>query len=131
MQFILTFTIPSATRDEAITRFLKTGGQPPPRVTLLGRWTQLDLCGGVVLLESEDPRALTAFAHEWSDVVELTLVPVLEDQALSEVLKRARQPSMSAEAHAKDVPPETYPEDSPVAPETTPGTTKPPYEEIA
>jgi hypothetical protein len=131
MQFILTFTIPPATRDEAITRFLKTGGQPPAGVTLRGRWTQLDLCGGFVWLESDDPQALTAFAHAWSDVVELTLVPVLEDQALSEALRRARRPSVPAEAHAEDAPPETYPEDSPVAPETTPGTPKPPYEEIA
>jgi Protein of unknown function (DUF3303) len=90
MKFILTFTLPPATRDAAIARFLETGGQPPPGVRLLGRWTQLDLCGGFVLLESEDPQALTAFAHEWSDVVELTMAPVLEDQALSDVLKRAR-----------------------------------------
>jgi hypothetical protein len=90
MQFILTFTLPAATRDAAMARFLETGGQPPPGVTLLGRWTQLDLCGGVVLLESEDPKALTAFAHAWSDVVELTMVPVLEDQALSDVLRHAR-----------------------------------------
>jgi hypothetical protein len=90
MQFILRFIIPAATRDETMARFLETGGQPPPGVRLLGRWTQLDLCGGVVLLESEDPQALAAFAQGWSDVVELTLVPVLEDQALSEVLKRAR-----------------------------------------
>jgi hypothetical protein len=90
MQFILTFTIPPATRDAVMARFLETGGRPPPGVRLLGRWTRLDLCGGVVLLESEDPQALTAFAHGWSDVVELTLAPVLEDQALSEVLQRAR-----------------------------------------
>jgi hypothetical protein len=90
MQFILRFIIPAATRAEAVARFLETGGQPPPGVRLLGRWTQLDLCGGVVLLESEDPQALAAFAQAWSDVVELTLVPVLEDQALAEVLKRAR-----------------------------------------
>jgi hypothetical protein len=31
----------------------------------------------VVLRESEDPTALTAFAHGWSDVLELTLAPVL------------------------------------------------------
>jgi hypothetical protein len=89
MKFILTFTLPPETRDAAMARFLETGGQPPPGVTLLGRWTQLDLCGGFVLLESEDPKALTAFAHEWSDVVELTMAPVLEDQELSDVLKRA------------------------------------------
>jgi hypothetical protein len=128
MKFILTFTIPPDTRDEAITRFLETGGQPPPEVTLLGRWTQLDLCGGVALLESEDPHALTAFAHRWSDLLELTLAPVLEDLELSDVLQRARQPLASEAAHAADVPPETYPEDAPVAPETTPRTAKPPYE---
>jgi hypothetical protein len=81
--------------------------------------------------ESEDPHALAAFAQGWSDVVELTIAPVLEDQALSEVLQRARRASASAAAHANDVPPETYPEDVPVAPETTPGTTKPPYAELA
>jgi hypothetical protein len=131
MQFILTFTVPPARRDAAMARFLETSGQPPPGVRLLGRWTQLDLCGGVVVLESEDPHALAAFAQGWSDVVELTIAPVLEDQALSEVLQRARRPSASAAAHANDVPPETYPEDVPVAPETTPGTTKPPYAELA
>jgi hypothetical protein len=83
------------------------------------------------LLESDDPQALTAFAQGWSDGLALTLAPVLEDQALSEVLKRTRQPSMPAEAHAEDAPPETYREDSPVVPETTPGTTKPPHEELA
>jgi hypothetical protein len=90
MKFILTFTIPPATRDDAMARFLETGGQPPPGVRLLGRWTRLDLCGGVVLLESEDPQALTAFAYGWSDVVELTLAPVLEDRDLADVLQRAR-----------------------------------------
>ena len=97
MKFILTFTLPPATRDAAMARFLETGGQPPAGVRMLGRWTQLDLCGGVVLLESEDPQALTAFAHGWSDVAGLTLAPVLEDQALSDVLKRARaQPSRAS-----------------------------------
>jgi hypothetical protein len=131
MKFMLTFTIPPETRDEAMARFLATGGQPPPGVTLLGRWTQLDLGAGFALLESEDARALTAFAHGWSDLLDLTLAPVLEDQEVSEVLQQARPSSAAVEVHAPDVPAETYPEDAPVAPETTPGTTKPPYEEIA
>ncbi|MEP6886972.1 MAG: DUF3303 family protein [Nitrospirales bacterium] len=32
-----------AKRDEAIQRFLKTGGQPPKGAKLLGRWTAADL----------------------------------------------------------------------------------------
>jgi hypothetical protein len=62
--------------------------------------------------------------------VSITYV-ALPDQELSEVLQRARHPSASAEVHTADAPAEAYPEDSPVVPETTPGTTKPPDEEIA
>ena len=104
MKFILTFTLPPETRDVAMARFLETGGQPPPGVRLLGRWTRLDLCGGVVLLESEDPQALTAFAHGWSDVVELTLAPVLEDQDLADVLKRARAQPGRASSGGESLP---------------------------
>jgi uncharacterized protein DUF3303 len=104
MQFILTFTVPPTTRDAAMARFLETGGQPPPGVRLLGRWTRLDLCGGVVLLESEDPQALTAFAREWSDVLELTLAPVLEDQDLADVLQRASAQPGRASAGGEGLP---------------------------
>jgi uncharacterized protein DUF3303 len=91
MKFVLTFAWDPdrATRDEGIARFLKTGGQPPPGARLLGRWTRADFSGGFVLLESEDPKALTEFAVEWSDLMALEIVPVLEDQDLAEVLQRA------------------------------------------
>jgi Protein of unknown function (DUF3303) len=104
MQFILTFTVPPATREAAMARVLETGGQPPPGVRLLGRWTQLDLCGGFVLLESDDPKALTAFARGWSDVLELTLAPVLEDQDLADVLKRASAQPGRASAGGEGLP---------------------------
>jgi hypothetical protein len=87
MKFILTFTLPPETQEPAFARFLEAGGQPPPGAKLLGRWIRLDLCGGVVLLESEDPKALAEFARGWSDLLELTIAPVLEDQELVEVLR--------------------------------------------
>lgn len=91
MKFMLTFAIPSdkQKRNEAIARFQKTGGQPPKGAKLLGRWTRADFSGGFDLLESESLQAVTEFALMWSDLLELTVVPVLEDQELSEVLKRA------------------------------------------
>ena len=91
MKFMLTFTIkPEAkSRDEAIRRFKQTGGQPPKGVTLLGRWTAADFSGGFDLLESSDPRALTEFSLMWSDVMELRLLPVVEDADLVPVLARA------------------------------------------
>lgn len=90
MKFMLTFEWKpdAAKRDEGITRFRKTGGQPPKGARLLGRWTRADFGGGVDLLESEDPQALAEFALQWSDLMELSIVPVLDDEELSTVLKR-------------------------------------------
>jgi len=90
MKFMLTFrfTPDKEKRNEAIARFLKTGGLPPKGAKLLGRWTRLDFSEGYDLLESDDPKALTEFALAWNDIMEIEIVPVLEDQALSEVLKQ-------------------------------------------
>ena len=92
MKFMLTFTIkPEAKgRDEAIARFKKTGGQPPKGAKLIGRWTAADFGGGFDLIESDDVKALTEFSLAWSDLMELRLVPVIEDGDLSEVLSRVR-----------------------------------------
>ena len=89
MKFMLTFAMKPEKRDAAIARFRKTGGQPPKGARLLGRWTRLDFSGGFDLLESDDPKALTEFALAWSDLMELTIVPVMEDQVLNQVLMRS------------------------------------------
>jgi hypothetical protein len=91
MKFMLTFAIKPETkgRDEAIARFKRTGGQPPKGVKLIGRWTAADFSGGFDLIESEDIKALTEFSLMWSDLMELRLVPVVEDAQLAEVLQNA------------------------------------------
>ena len=88
MKFMLSFTITpdKAKRDEAIQRFLTTGGQPPKGAKLLGRWTAADFSHGYDLLESDDTKPLTQFALEWSDLMEQHITPVVEDTELAEVL---------------------------------------------
>jgi len=44
-----------------------------------------------VLLEGDDPKALTEFALMWSDLMELKVVPVIEDADLGEVLARRKK----------------------------------------
>ena len=85
MKFMLTFTIRPETkaRDEAIARFQATGGRPPQGVALLGRWTAADFSGGFDLLEGDDLKAVTELALMWSDLMELKIVPVIEDEARS------------------------------------------------
>jgi uncharacterized protein DUF3303 len=72
-------------------RFQATDGQPPKDVKLIGRWTAVDSSGGFVLLEGDDPKALTEFALMWSDPMELKVAPVIEDADLGEVLARRRK----------------------------------------
>ncbi len=90
MKFIFTFTLPSdkEKRNEGIARFQKTGGLPPHGATLLGRWTQLDMSKVYVLAESDDPKALAGFAVDWSDLLDVETVPVMEDRELADVLTR-------------------------------------------
>ena len=88
MKFMLTYRFESATRDEAIARFKATGGRTPKGAQLLGRWTTADLHGGFALLESYDIKALVEFTLGWSDLMELEIVPLIEDGELSEVLDR-------------------------------------------
>jgi hypothetical protein len=91
MKFMLTFAIkPEAKgRDEAIARFKKSGGQAPAGVKLVNRWTAADFSGGYVLLEGDDATALTHFSLMWSDLLELRVVPVVEDSQLIDALGRA------------------------------------------
>ena len=93
MKFMMTFdwTPDTASRAEAIARFRRTGGQPPKGAKLLGRWTRADMSGGFDLLETEDPQSLAEFALMWSDLMHLTILPVLEDEALAQVLSRAEK----------------------------------------
>jgi hypothetical protein len=87
---LLTFAIKPEIkgRDEAIARFKATGGQPGKGAKLLGRWTATDFSGGYDLIQSDDAKALTEFSLMWSDVMELKLIPVIEDGELAQVLSR-------------------------------------------
>jgi hypothetical protein len=88
MKFMLTYRFESETRNEAIARFKATGGRTPKGAQLLGRWTTADLNGGFALLESYDIKALVEFTLGWSDLMELEIVPLIEDQELREVFDR-------------------------------------------
>jgi Protein of unknown function (DUF3303) len=98
MKYMLTFAIPAdkSKRDAAFARFLETGGQPPKGVKLLGRWTKVDMSGGYDLLETDNPEALADMAVEWNDLLDIQIIPVLEDQSTAAVVKRATAVTQTA-----------------------------------
>ena len=88
MHFMLTYRFEPKHRNQAIARFKVTAGRTPKGVQLLGRWTTADLSGGFALLQSYDIKALVEFTLGWSDLMELEIVPLIEDNQLNEVLDR-------------------------------------------
>jgi hypothetical protein len=42
-------------------------------------------------LETDDPKKLTAFAYQWSDLMDLSVFPVVDDFELSEALQSAME----------------------------------------
>jgi len=56
---------------------------------LVSRWTAADFSSCWGLLEGDDATAITHVALMWSDLLELRLVPVVEDAQLLDALGRA------------------------------------------
>ncbi len=92
MKFMITYDwAPDAeARAKGFARFKKIAGATPKGVKLLGRWTRADLGGGYVIVEADDPRALGAFSLEWSDLMDLSISPVIEDADLAELIRKAK-----------------------------------------
>jgi len=86
MLFISIYTFRPAQRNEAVSRFLETGGPPPEGVKMLGRWHDAGLHRGFALAEANDIEAVAKWCHDWSDLLDFEVVPVLDDEQVGRVL---------------------------------------------
>ena len=85
MKFISTWTIPPGNVNPAIERFLKTGGKAPEGVKILGRWFGMD-GRAFAVSEATDAKAMYQWFAEWTDLLELTVTPCVEDAEAGPVL---------------------------------------------
>lgn len=81
MKFMATWKIPPAHQREAAARFLAGGAPSPDGMTMLGRWHAPGSARGFVLCEADDLGPVAAHLAEWGDLLELEIVPVIEDEA--------------------------------------------------
>ena len=86
MLFMITWRGTPATRDTAIQRFLKGGGQPPPGVKMLGRWHAIGPIHGVAIAEADDAALLQKWALDWTDVFEMNVHAALDDEHMGPLL---------------------------------------------
>ena len=86
MKFMVTYTGKPAQFKEGVSRFLQTGAVPPEGVKMLGRWH--GPYTGWIVSETDDLKKIYEWTARWNDLLEFTVVPVLEDAELGEVLGR-------------------------------------------
>lgn len=85
MKFLTTWKTQTGTFNATIARFLETGGAPPPGIRMLHRVHGMNGTG-VVVSESDDPKAMFQWVAQWADVIELNVTPCLEDADAGAVL---------------------------------------------
>ena len=90
MLFISSWRILPGHRDAVIERFASTGGRPPAGIKILGRWHDVADGTGVAISESDDLSAVTRWALEWNDLMEMHVRPALTDEQMGAVLAGLR-----------------------------------------
>ena len=90
MKYLVSWTLPQATYETALNRFLAAGGLPPAGVKLIGRWHGMS-GGGFAVVETNDAKALYAWVTEWSDVLPIQTTPCLEDADAGAVLQSRKK----------------------------------------
>ena len=79
MKFMETWTLIPGSVRTAAENFLAGEATPSAGVTLLGRWHNVDCSGGFALYETDNLAALHLGATKWADLLEISIVPVIED----------------------------------------------------
>jgi hypothetical protein len=84
MKYMVTWTISPANYKAAVKRFLKTGAPAPKGMKTIGRWHAAGSSRGFHLVEGSDA-ALAEINAEWADLLDLQVVPVVEDDVAGAV----------------------------------------------
>ena len=85
MKFIVKWRLPKGSVVQTEQRFVKTGGQPPAGVTMIGRWHGMS-GGGVLIAETNDAKALYSWLSHWNDLLEFETTPCVDDAEAGPIL---------------------------------------------
>ena len=87
MLFINIYSMDPDKRDKVIARRLEKGLMLPKGVKVLGEWSEIG-GGGVMVCETDDPKALSQFSLAWSDLVKSDIFPVLKTEDVMSLAKK-------------------------------------------
>ena len=84
MLYMVSWSIAPENRDEVIRRFAASATDPdyalPEGLTQVARYHDVPGLQGVQILESDDPAKVMEWSLLWTDLLEISAVPVVEDE---------------------------------------------------
>ncbi len=86
MKFLVTWSVSPDRRNEVQARFMETGGLPPKGVEMLHRFHAADGSMGFAICESAEGSALASWTQGWSDLLELDIRPIVDDEEMASIL---------------------------------------------
>ncbi len=88
-KYMVTWDIPPEVRNEAISRFMDGSSmQPPEGVSVVGRWFAAAGGDGWSVVETDDPKMISAWLLRWSDLLHYEVTPVITDEELGENIQK-------------------------------------------
>lgn len=91
MLFIARWHVTSEEQDRVLERFIRTEGQPPEGIQIIGRWHKIDGSGGLMVIEADSMLPVTELAYSWNDLLFLEIEPVVLDHELTHVIEKLRK----------------------------------------
>ena len=89
MTFLLKWSIKTENRPECLKRWANSNveDEVPEGVKLVGRWHDLNNWSGCAILEADDTATVVGWTLLWSDLCDLTVSPVLDDESSKDVAR--------------------------------------------
>ena len=85
MKYMVVYSIAPENVEAAKKRFLNET-EPLEGVKRLGRWSEFGTMKGFDLLETDDPVAVSKLGLYWADLVDMKVVPVVEDEVIGKAM---------------------------------------------
>ncbi len=90
-KYMIAWELPKENRNEAIDRFMEGSRlQPPDGVTHIDRWHSAAGGLGWGIAEADDPKHIADWIHNWSDLIDYEVYPILNDEEMGEVFAKHR-----------------------------------------
>jgi hypothetical protein len=88
-KYMVDFDTTGENRNEVIKRFVEGSAvELPDGATLVGRFIKMGKTGAWVVVETDNPAIVADWVLRWSDLMDVTVTPVMGDEEAGALFRR-------------------------------------------